>query len=73
MYDFQGMSAIDHQLVIDELDALIDDVLTMIERFQAHELEDALADDYARLFVILERARDQRREHDEALKRKRLH
>lgn len=56
------MTVVDHQRVIDELQAVIDDTQHTLERFEAAGMDRDMPGDYDKLLAILDRAvKDQRR------------
>lgn len=57
------MTADEYQRVIDELQALIDDTLQTLKRFEAAGMDKQMAEDYEKLLDILDSAVKQQREH----------
>ncbi|WP_075879878.1 hypothetical protein [Vreelandella massiliensis] len=53
----------EHQRVIDELQAVINETQQTIERFENAGLEGEMPEDYEKLLVILDDAVKQQREH----------
>ncbi|MGE6579599.1 hypothetical protein ACQKD0_00990 [Vreelandella aquamarina] len=61
------MTGLDHQLVIDELQAVIDDTQHTIERFEVTGMEAEMPEDYGKLLAILNDAVTQQRAHTLAM------
>jgi len=61
------MNAADHQRVIDELQALIDDTQHTLDRFEATGMDKQMPEDYETLLAILNDAVKQQREHTLAM------
>lgn len=61
------MTPQDHETVILELDALIRDTQTLLDKVMHHGLDQTQAEDYDRLLAILDRAVKQQREHTFAM------
>lgn len=57
----------EHQTVIVELQALIDDTQATIERFEATGMDDEMREDYEKLLAILDDAVKQQRAHTLAM------
>ena len=50
------MTVDEHQRVIDELQAVIDDTQHTLNRFEATGMDDMMAEDFAQLHALLDRA-----------------
>jgi len=61
------MTPDDHQRVIDELQAVIEDTQRTIDRFDATGMQEEMADDYEKLLSIVDDAVTQQREHTWAM------
>lgn len=61
------MTMDDHQRVIDELQAVIDDTQHTLERFEATGMEAEMPEDYDKLLAILDDAVTQQRAHTLAM------
>ena len=61
------MTSQDHETVILELDALIRDTQTLLDKVMHHGLDQTQAEDYDRLLAILDSAVKQQREHTFAM------
>ena len=61
------MTPQDHETVILELDALIRDAQTLLDKVMHHGLDQTQAEDYDRLLAILDSAVKQQREHTLAM------
>lgn len=61
------MTPQDHETVILELDALIRDTQTLLDKVMHHGLDQTQAEDYGRLLAILDSAVKQQREHTFAM------
>lgn len=57
------MTPAEHQQVADDLNRLILDTLDLIDNFETHSMNTALADDYEQLHAILASATQQFRKH----------
>ena len=57
------MNETDHQRVINELQAVIDDTQHTLGRFDATGMDEQMPEDYAKLLDILDDAVKQQREH----------
>lgn len=58
-----NMTSDDHQQVIDELQAVLDDTRATMERFEATGMDEQMPKDYEKLLEILDDAVKQQREH----------
>lgn len=61
------MTADEHKRVIDELQALIDDTLQTLKRFEATGMDKQMAEDYEKLLDILDGAVKQQRDHTQQM------
>lgn len=61
------MRAAEHQQVINELQAVIDDTQRTLTRFEKAGMEEQMPDDYAKLLAILDDAVTRQREHTRAM------
>jgi len=61
------MTPQDHETVILELDALIRDTQTLLDKVMHHGLDQTQSEDYDRLLAILDSAVKQQREHTFAM------
>ncbi|MGE6608848.1 hypothetical protein ACQKE4_20455 [Halomonas sp. NPDC076908] len=61
------MTADEHKRVIDELQALIDDTLQTLKRFEATGINEEMTEDYEKLLDILDSAVKQQREHTQLM------
>ena len=61
------MNDTDHQRVIDELQALINDTQDTLDRFEATGMDKQMPEDYETLLAILNDAVKQQREHTLAM------
>ncbi len=61
------MSPDDHQRVINELQTLIDETQSTIDRFEASGMSENIPEDYDKLLSILDSAIKQQREHTQAM------
>ncbi|HDZ49489.1 hypothetical protein LCGC14_0265230 [marine sediment metagenome] len=61
------MTADEYQRVIDELQALIDDTLQTLKRFEATGINEEMTEDYDKLLSILDDAVKQQREHTQLM------
>ncbi|NYS59728.1 hypothetical protein [Vreelandella salicampi] len=57
------MTPDEHEHVIDELQAVIDDTQATLKRFENTSMEDEMPEDYEKLLTILDDAVKQQREH----------
>ncbi|MGM0692321.1 MAG: hypothetical protein ACQEUN_02800 [Pseudomonadota bacterium] len=57
----------EHQTVIDELQALIDDTQHTIDRFENTGMDSEMPEDYEKLLAILDDAVKQQREHTQEM------
>lgn len=57
----------DHQHLIGELQAVIDDTQATLKQVEAHGLDASMPEDYAQLLDILDRAIKQQRGHTRSL------
>ncbi|AXY42175.1 hypothetical protein [Halomonas sp. JS92-SW72] len=55
------MTVDEHQRVIDELQAVLDDTRSTMERFEATGMDEQMPEDYEKLLVILDDAVTQQR------------
>ena len=67
-----AMNETDHQRVINELQAVIDDTQHTLDRFEATGMDEQMPDDYEKLLIILNDAVKQQREHTLAMLEKPL-
>jgi flagellar biosynthesis chaperone FliJ len=63
------MREAEYQQVIDELEQVIQDTRTTIERFESSGMGEQMPEDYDKLLVILDDAVKQQREHTQAMLR----
>ncbi|MGM1052600.1 MAG: hypothetical protein ACQEXO_09425 [Pseudomonadota bacterium] len=61
------MTQDDHQHVIDELQAVIEDTQLTLDRFDASGMQEAMPEDYEKLLSIVDDAVTQQREHTWAM------
>lgn len=61
------MTTNEHQRVIDELQALIDDTQQTLRRFETKGMDEQMPGDYEKLLDILDGANKQQREHTQGL------
>lgn len=61
------MTVDDHQRVIDELQAVLDDTRATMERFEAIGMDEQMPEDYDKLLDILDNAVKQQREHTQVM------
>ncbi|QFT83428.1 hypothetical protein FIU88_00420 [Halomonas sp. THAF12] len=61
------MTEAEHRRVIDELDAVIRDTRTLMERFEASGMDEDMAGDYAQLHDLYSRAVSDQKAHTLAL------
>lgn len=61
------MTPDDHQRIINELQAVIDDTQRTLNRFEATHMDDEMPDDYQTLLAILDDAVTRQREHTQAM------
>ena len=61
------MTPDDHQRVIDELQAVIEDTQRTIDRFDATGMQEEMPEDYEKLMSIVDDAVTQQREHTLAM------
>lgn len=57
------MTPAEHQQIADDLNRLILDTLDLIDNFETHGMNTAMADDYEQLHTLLASATKQFREH----------
>ncbi|RDB42743.1 hypothetical protein DU490_11590 [Halomonas sp. DQ26W] len=61
------MTPDDHQRVIDELQAVIEDTQRTIDRFDATGMQEEMPEDYEKLLNIVDDAVKKQREHTRAM------